>query len=97
MHTDVFWSDWVQLGLTRSYDHDEDDAHMKVPVNPKSKMATGKFHFCKFYFHKYCRNMIYLCQIEDIKIKNVDIYTHSVSEKASSEQIFKIFEDLVEG
>ena len=48
VHTDVVFTDvhtdvvLAHLGLIRSHDHDNNDAHIRVPVYPKSKMAAGK-------------------------------------------------------
>ena len=39
--------------------------------------------------------MIYPCQIEYFKIEIQDLYTQTAGIKATSKQIFKLFEDLV--
>ena len=79
MHTDVVFTDLhTELGPIRSYDHNEDDVHMRVPV----KMATKSenFSFASLFsqiftnIHKYCWNTVYLCQTEGFKMKIVDIY-----------------------
>ena len=69
---------------------------MRAPVNQKSNMAARKLHFLHIYFHKYCWDMVYPCQIECFKIEIMDLCTHSAVNKASGEQIFELFEDLVD-
>ena len=70
----------------------------RVPVNPK--WLSENFNLLQVYVTnicKYCWNMVYPCQMEDFKMKIVDLYTLSAGEKASGEQILELLGDLIHG
>ena len=75
------------MGPIRSCDHDEDNVHMWVLVNQKSKMAARRFQFLQVtnmeFYHKYCWNILPLHQTECFILIIVDIYTHKTGNKAS--------------
>ena len=41
------------MGLIRSHDHDEDDAHLRLPVNLNPKWLLANFSFSSLSSQKY--------------------------------------------